>query len=470
MNKDFFIEYKYEEHQKASLISDNLISDKHIIKSPKDLYPEYQFTDSLAFHRPGVNIGSLLFLFRQVIVYVPQIKKEKFPQLFGIHYETFVELCKPIGGVPPFILPILNHPKHYSKQHLKIELKDLLELKPPTWERWHKVLEITGGTKWFDLADKELNYKKMYSFPEYRNYWKNKLGTSNESYVSKEIKQQIKNNFTNLCLVGLEDKALEIADISHKHPDWAINDLMYTAEIFAYPKIMGANGFANVMSNNRLKLCNNFESSWITKKLGKKGVDGDVIKAIAEGIEFHNIPKVFRLGFLVEWHQDKWSQYAKDFYSKLLEELKKDSPDENVVYNNIYEVLKLLKGFVKKTEIDEKMISNKIESRNRTKSWTTFGLSTLFGIGGLFGNSLLSFFASASTSLIGVNNQNQKLRVLKNMWKSHYNIEIHPDIIDRFIKMNNFKNERTNLKSEIELKGLKDVNSSENITRNIWWE
>lgn len=471
MNKDFFYKYKFEEYQVAKNISDKLISKNHQIKSPKDLYPEYYFSDSLAFHRPGVNIGALLFFYRQVLVYVPQISKKDFPNRYGINYETFIDLCKPIAnGLPAFILPILNHPKHYANKHIKYELKELLELKPPTWERWHKVLEITGGTKWFDLADQKLNYKDMYSFSNFRKYWKRKLGTSNESAVSKEIKQQIKNNFTNLCLIGLEDKALEIADLSHKQPDLAINDLMYSSEIFAYPKIIGANGNANVMAKSKIEDYKKSNSANIINSLRKKGVDSNVIKAIAEGIEFNNIPKVFRLSFLLKWHQDQWSQLAKDFYSKLLEELGKDSPDENITYNSIQEILKLLKEFCKKTEVDEKVISNKINDRNRKVSWMTLGLSTLFGLGGLFGSNLLSFFTSTSTGLIGITSQSHEYKILSSMFNRHYKVDMPPDLIHRFMNLNNFRKKYTELKFEERFKGLKDIYASSNVARNIWWD
>ncbi len=467
MNREFFSEYKFEEHQIANLISGKLISKDHLLQSPRDLYPEYDISDSLAFHRPGVNIGALLFLYRQVMVYVPQIPRAAFPKRYGLSYETFVELCKPLEtGVPPFILPILNHPKYYNNKQLKSDLKELIELKPPTWERWHKVLEITGGDRWFDLADEVLNYKKLYAFPDYRKQWKLKLNSTNESRVSREMKQQIKNNFTNLCLIGLEDKALEIADLSKKHPDLAINDLMYTSEIFAYPKIMGANGYANILSKARSTIQSEEENFRIKTLLSKKGVDADVIKAIADGIEFNNIPKLFGIEFLLKWHQQKWSQYAKDFYGRLLEELKQDNPDENEVYTNVKEVLQLLKSFTEMTKIDEKKISKQIEDRNRTRSVVTFGLSTLFGIGGLFGNSLLSFFASTASGLIGVSNPNQRLKVLKSMFQSHYKTDLNPDLIDRYIRLKgHVKNE---IDGYLDLKGLKDVNSTDNVARNIW--
>lgn len=469
MNKDFFAEYKFLEHEKAKLISGSLLNDKHVLTSPKDLYPEYKITDSVAFHRPGVNIGALLFLYRQVVVYVPPIAKEKFSEKFGIDYYTFIELCKPIDNAPSFILPILNHPKHYAKNNLNHELKELLELKPPTWERWHKVLEITGGTKWFDLADRTLNYKKLYSFPEYRNYWKTKLKNDNDSYISREIKQQIKNNFTDLCLIGLEDQALEIAETSHKHPDFAINDLMYSADTFAYPKIMGANGYANIKSENGLILPLDSNSSWIKKKLSKKGVDSDVIETIAEGLKFDFIPKVFRLSFLIEWHKQQWAQYAKDFYGKLLEELKKNDPDENLVYKNIKEVIGLLKNFCELTQIDERKINNKIDEKNRTKSVATFSVSTLFGIGGLFGNALLMFVGSTGSSLIGISSNDQRLKLLKRMWKRHYDFELPPDIIDRFLNMYNFKKERIDDNLTTEYSSIKDITFDENIARNVWW-
>ena len=153
MNKNILKIYQEKENAIGKDIADNLLFENHTIRDITVLYPEYVLKSPFGLHRPGVNLGALLFLYKQVIAYVPPITREQFKDRFGIDYDSFIQLAYPSDNNLKFIFPVLNHPRRYRSPIIQKELSDILLRMPPTWERWHYALEVTGGKYWFEEAN-----------------------------------------------------------------------------------------------------------------------------------------------------------------------------------------------------------------------------------------------------------------------------------------------------------------------------
>jgi len=116
-------------------------------------------------------------LFSQVVAYVPPMTRGDFPLRFGVGFEMFIELTDPSLPGGQFVFPVLNHPRRYKGATARRELAPLLLRQPPSWERWHAALESTGGDRWFAECDQVMNFKAIWSLPDYRAQWHARLGS-----------------------------------------------------------------------------------------------------------------------------------------------------------------------------------------------------------------------------------------------------------------------------------------------------
>jgi len=113
-------------------------------------------------------------------------------------------------------------------------------MKPPTWERWHVALNVTGGDRWFSIADEHLPVNNLVTNKELLTKWMKRHSVSSSDEAKKDIFQQARNRFVDLCLIGLQDEAIRICQHVPKSRWFATLD--YSSEVFAYPYVMGAGG------------------------------------------------------------------------------------------------------------------------------------------------------------------------------------------------------------------------------------
>ena len=344
--------YSDKEREIGRAIAHDLLTPEHTIKSARAIYPEYQLQDPFGLHRPGVNIGAMMFLYRQVVAYVPPIQKDQFPERFGIEYEVFIRLADPTREGHRFIFPVLNHPSRYQDPLVRRDLTDILLWMPPTWERWHEALRFSGGIQWFHAADERFDYKSIWSLESLRDTWKRRLRTANEARISREIKQQVRNNYTDLQLVARPDLADSVAELSHMDPVTAYADLVYSSDLLAYPAVMGAGGMANVRATvPRVK---DSSSRTIHEKIHAdlKHFDTEVLESMLEGLHFDKIPASFRLSFLEDWHRSAEADTARRAYGRLVELAQQHAPSTEEVHEVLKTILKELRDFCRNAEPD----------------------------------------------------------------------------------------------------------------------
>jgi len=292
-----------------------------------------------------------MFFYRQVIAYVPPMTRSQFIYRFGINYETFLKLAYPDDGTSRFIFPILNHPHRYNTLEYRNELSDILIRMPPTWERWHSALAETGGNCWFSESDVRFAYPRMWCIHDFRETWRVRLRSKSEAFISKEIKQQIRNNYTDLCLVGRQEQANEIAALSHIDPELAVNDLFYSSDFYAYPFVMGAGGNANVRAMQASPIVKRRPIKEIKKLLpSAEYFDSDILHALFEGLRFDSIPKEFRDDFLITWHNSKNAEKTRAAYNALLECAKNESPSLDQLHSTMKIILTELNEFCRNSE------------------------------------------------------------------------------------------------------------------------
>ena len=407
------VNYKEREEARGIDIADKLLAADFTIKNASALYPEYDLSQPYGIHRPGVNIALLMFFYRQVIAYVPPITINEFIPRFGIDYDTFLELAFPSDDRMKFIYPLLNHPRRYNNPLIRQELKEILLHMPPTWERWHSALNHTGGDIWFDKSDELFNYPNVWSLPQLRDYWKGRLRTDSESFVSREIKQQIRNNFTDLCLVGLESEANKIAFESNHNPELAINDLLFSSDYFAYPQVMGAGGTANIRIPDTPPIIIEQAQESIRNAIPiAEDFDSEVLRALFEGLKFNSVPDRIRLDFLLEWHKSNNAEKAREAYKILLDSAKKKAPDYESLHKTMKKIIGELEEFCKNIEPSDENLHKKRRVKNNIIS----GISALGGIvstiTGLFIHELLMALAGVGFTIYGLTSKKTRNHIL----------------------------------------------------------
>lgn len=401
MKKSHLDDYRLRELEVGKQIAGGLLDDSHIIRDPRALYPEYDVADGVALHRPGVNLGSLLFLHPRVLAYVPPMTPAEFPARFGVEYETFLELAFPTDPKDTFIFPILNHPRHYERPAIRQGLTELLIRQPPTWERWHEALRITGGTRWFNEADSTVPYQKLWSVPEFRKVWERRLANRSKGGVSREIKQQIRNNFTDLCLVGFEEEAREIAQSAAQDPYLAIARLFFASEMFAYPHVMGAGGSPHVVCLNTSRMREHLRASLEAGFPKAELMDSEVVETLLEGLEFHNIPQVYRAEFLVAFHRSDQAALVRAAYQKLLDAAEAETPSLDQVHHAIKDILSSLKDFCDSSEGAPAFAAKTATERQTTVTVLCAIGGVLTSVGGFFIHPAVGVAAGTLFSILG---------------------------------------------------------------------
>ena len=455
------------EKSKGIQISKELLNSDFYIKKAAALYPEYELKEPFGLHRPGVNIGSMMFIFKQIVAYVPPMTRDEFPMRFGIPYETFIEFCYPNDPEERIIYPILNHPHKYRIEPYLSELREILLRMPPTWERWHKALYHTGGNYWFDRADEKIDYRYFWNIPELRNIWRERLRTTNKSIISKEIKQQIKNNYVDLCLVGFVDDADRIAENAKVDAEEALNELYYISDLKAYPFVMGAGGHANIRVKNSLPI---IKYKDISKKAGVpkdlSHFDGKVLDVLFEGLKFNKIPKTIRKTFLLEWHKSEQAKIAREAYSKLMKQAKLNNPSFEDLHKTISSIVQQLEDFNKNAEpeVEDSFTQKEKLQKGIDISCTIGGLAAT--VMGLFFLEIYMAVIGGSLTVLGAFNLAKRHKIEQKIFEK-YAPNIPYEIFTDYNKMREF---REKFLSDRDLTEIPKYSKSTSVpVRTFWW-
>lgn len=458
-----FEQYIDREKRRGQEIYRELLDDNYIIKSAKSLYPEYNLKEPFGLHRPGVNLASMLFIYPQVVVYVPAMTKSQFPERFGISYESFMQLMD-----ARFIFPLLNHPRKYLKVPIKSELSEILLRMPPSWDRWHSALEVSGGNKWFDEADKQFDYSDFWNIQELRKLWGERLRTKHGAIISKEIKQQIRNNYVNLCLVGRQGEANRIAKLSKTDSEQALNELYYSSDYFAYPSVMGAGGMANIRIPKSAGVLRYKE---ISKKAGFSGeikhFDSKVLESLLEGLKFNKLPKRVHIDFLLNWHKSEQAEIARNAYASLMEIARERNPNYETIHSSISSILTQLEEFTinAEPEIDKNLTTKEKFQKGVNITCTIGGLAST--ILGLFFFEVYMAIIGGSLTVLGTFNLAKRKRIAEKLIKS-YAPGISIEIFEDFKKLRDFRNQYL---SDRDLGKLPEPSSASSLPINTyWWE
>lgn len=467
-------EYSARERYIGEDISTALLSEEHTIRDATAIYPEWQLTPPFGLHRPGVNVATLLFLYRQVVAYVPPMLRTDFPARFGVSFEVFVNLAYPGGDTSPFIFPVLNHPRRYRSPAYRDDLAPLLMHMPPTWERWHQALEVTGGKRWFAHADERFNYSGIWSIPQLRSAWEKRLQTSDAATISKEIKQQVRNNYTDLCLVGREGDANDIAALSHEQPHVAAAELFYASDLRAYPLIMGAGALANVRLPKRppMRLRASLRSANIPKDV--KDFDSDVLETMFRGLRLHRLPPDVSVDFLLKWHMSKQAEIAREAYASLLGVARGHLLTLEDFHRTLKTVLTEMESFVTEQELAPSESYEKSGKRQDlvvniatvgSLAATALALAKLGGL--LYVNDALVTWLGGGFSAIGGVTWFQRRQLLRRILRK-YAPDVPPDLYENYTRMRDFVEDYVRRKREFASGHAVDQGQSETV-RTLWW-
>jgi hypothetical protein len=465
--------YSEKERAIGKAIARDLLTPEHTIKSARAIYPEYQLRDPFGLHRPGVNLGAMMFLYRQVVAYVPPIRKEQFSERFGVEYETFIRLANPTGDEHRFIFPVLNHPSRYQDPLVRRDLAEILVWMPPTWERWHEALRVSGGMRWFQAADERFDYEGIWSLESLRDTWKQRLRTANEARISREIKQQVRNNYTDLQLVARPDLADSVAELSHVDPATAYADLVYSSDLLAYPAVMGAGGMANVRATApRVK---DSPSKAIREKFptNLQHFDTEVLESMLEGLHFDKIPASFRLSFLEEWHRSAQADTARRAYGRLLELVQQHAPSTEEVHGALKTILRELQNFCRNAEPDSLGSVAAADKKQRVIVRLAAAGSLAATLVGILVPDLLWMAIAGGTSgiftIVGAKTWFDRERILRALLKRHAP-SIPEDLFQDYTSMREFVLEYWR-RSSIDAVSLGTTSEGATSTpvRTVWW-
>jgi len=356
-------DYTELERAKGRQIASSLLTADFTIRDSLALFPEYDLDSTCGLHRPGVNLGALLFLFPKVVTYVPAIPRQEFVHRFGVDFETFLYLSDPALGAHRFVFPVLDHPDRYSGKHIRNQLSPLLDRYDPTWERWHEALRHSGGDTWFALCDSLVNYRKVLSQKNIWAAWASDHPGKSDRFIALDIRRQIRNRFTDLCLVEKEDLAREVAEWSHSDPYRFVLELSYCSALFAYPRVLGAGGNPNFVTTDRGKYLEMATSTAESEEQLQRIFDGEIVKTLLEGFRFHEVPKVFALDFLAQWHTSGQAQVVRGAYSKLLAMARSDSVGLDEFQATVKLIASSLREFSHSAYADPAYTGKKVEER-----------------------------------------------------------------------------------------------------------
>jgi len=351
-------EYAAREATKGTEVAPQLLTLDHRIADPLELYPEYRAFDlkdaEIGLHRPGVNIGLLLFFYPRIIAYVPPLTPEQFEQRYGMDLDGFLALADPGLGTRRFIFPILGHPRHYQHPEVRAFLEPLLRQQPPTWDRWHVALRVSGGDRWFAVAEQHLRLDTLRTDTAFLEKWvANRRTVNSIDAAREEIAQQAKNRFVDLCLIGLDDEAIRLARTGTTSEWFATLD--YSSEVFAYPHVIGAGGSFNYVTKNAdayVEMLRQLRSDPATRRI----IDEETLRVLLEGFQFNKVPRMLWVEYLLHYHRSDFARSVRDAYHRLLRIARRSSG--KVSFEELASEVRLIAGalrdFCESAEANEK--------------------------------------------------------------------------------------------------------------------
>lgn len=309
----YFRRYEEFEREKARSYASTAIKNGFVHHAER-IYSDIIKSKRLAFYRNGVPLMPLLFLYQQVVVYIPPCSKDEIFTRFSVSWDTLLGLID--SGL---VIPIIGHPEHYADQSY---FRELFERNPASvWARGDTLgIEYAHGNDYWKDAHKlifpEDYLQDTFIVDKYKRHFP---GLSKDELV-KRIDTEIKTNYVDLCIYGYEDVAKEL--LKEEYINTGFRTIFELSERLVYPSLMGLGGIPNYGLNKP-----HFSRIAKLKKIPDMIEHGPELSILTDGLLL-TIPESFTPKIAVEFHKD---DMAKKLWAAL------DSLQDTVASKEIFD-------------------------------------------------------------------------------------------------------------------------------------
>lgn len=235
-SEEWFRAYERRERQTTHQYAPRAMNGDHV-ENAELIYQDRKLSKRLGFHRSGAPLSALLFLYEQVVVYVPPAAKQTLRARFNMPWSTFVKLAQ-----RRCVVPIVGHPIHY---HGHKHFEALFDTNPVSvWARGDELaLEYAGGRDYWAKVEKDHPAGTLAIDPLLTAKYRRVFAGMDEAHLAARVEHEVKTNFVDLCIYGYEPLATAL--LSPEAGTAGSRKLVELSELITYPSLMGMGGAPN---------------------------------------------------------------------------------------------------------------------------------------------------------------------------------------------------------------------------------
>ena len=288
----YFEKYEADERSIARKYAAKAMS-KGIVTRAERIYSDIHKSRRLAYYRQGVPLLPLLFLYEQVVVYIPPCSQEEIKKRFEVSWDVLIKLIK-----SNLIIPIIGHPPYYVDQPY---LKELFDYKPASvWARGDELaLEFANGREYWKHADMLTTPAHYFSDFTIIEKFKRQFPELTNTELAKRIDNEVKTNYVDLCIFGYENLATSL--LMEDCRKWGARAIIDFSEKIVYPSLIGLGGTPNYALNKAT-----YSLPQSIKITPEKAI-GPELSILTDGLSL-TIDERFTPDIAIQFHKDAMSK------------------------------------------------------------------------------------------------------------------------------------------------------------------
>ena len=264
------------------------------VEHAERIYSDIDKSSRLAYYRRGTPLLPMLFLYNQVVVFIPPVSKAEVENRFGITWDLLLDFIE-----RKIIITIIGYPAHYGKGK---HFNELFEHKPASvWSRGDELaLEFANGRDYWKQANQLISKDDFVNDTFVMNRFMIQFSRLGQAGLISKIEKEVKTNYVDLCIFGYEPMATSL--MKKENHGWGVRRILELSERIVYPSLIGLGGTPNYGLNSIAS--SNLAMVTTMPEIKNHGPE---LEVLTNGLSLTNITTITP-DLIIDFHKDNMSK------------------------------------------------------------------------------------------------------------------------------------------------------------------